>query len=380
MDPKQFMMVDPEKARAQGMAELHISDIKNHKRCRRLWNWTSPLRENLERKAPYMPFFTGSAFHKMIEMYYKAGQHPDTTLQEFLREELPKMNAGDFSTLQWQMLRDDVAKNVKLVREICAEYLYFANNYTGEFCDADLEYLALEVKYSVPVPAPNEVIKGPAANNPPQHSVFFYLAGKFDGLVRHKPTNTLWLLEHKTCRSIPERMALLSNDTQATAYAWAAQQVLGEPIAGILYNLVRKKVPTRPARLKARGGLSIRKDLDTSPRVFDLVSQRVCGVPAEQSQYAQYYHMLKNNPNTFVCRVPIKRSQEQLQEFAEDLWHIGHEMINPNQRLYPTEDWSCSFCVFKDPCIIKSQGGDFQSILDSDYRQRILDADADDQV
>jgi hypothetical protein len=67
----------------------------------------------------------------------------------------------------------------------------------------------------------------------------FTLAGKVDGLVRRD--GALWLLEHKTAASIDGAyIDKLWMDFQTTLYANAVETVRGEPVAGVIYNVIAK--------------------------------------------------------------------------------------------------------------------------------------------
>ena len=67
----------------------------------------------------------------------------------------------------------------------------------------------------------------------------FYLAGKVDALIRR--AGVLWLKEHKTAATIDGAyIDRLWGDFQTTLYAWAVEQVRGEPVAGVVYNVIAK--------------------------------------------------------------------------------------------------------------------------------------------
>ena len=364
MEFNREMFVTPEARllKAAGAAALHISDIITYKKCRRAWNWSSPLRNNLERKKPYMPFFAGSALHYMIAQHDEHGQDYITSLRDFLHKELPQIT-DSFKSLEWIVLRGEIAAQVRLVKSMMEEYLWYCRNTD---VDDGLVYLASEIDFAVPVPMPYDLqIDGKLV----QHSNQFYYSGTVDGLVWNSRTGEYWLLEHKTCRSLEERAQLLINDPQATAYLWAMGEIMGVPLAGIYYNLIRKKEPTVPNTLK-NGTLSTRKDMDTSPRIFNRTVYRNHGVEAPESRYASFYDDLVTTPSKFVRRVPVRRTASQLTQFARDLYAIGSEMTDRTQAIYPNETWACPSCLFREPCATMFLGADYETQLANDYRQK----------
>lgn len=79
-------------------------------------------------------------------------------------------------------------------------------------------------------------IRNPETN---AESRSFTLAGKVDGLVRQD--GALWLLEHKTASGIDGAyIEKLWMDFQTTLYAHAVESVRGEPVAGVIYNVIAK--------------------------------------------------------------------------------------------------------------------------------------------
>lgn len=69
----------------------------------------------------------------------------------------------------------------------------------------------------------------------------FKLRGKIDGVYRDKK-DKLWLIEHKTKSRINEDdlMLQLTMDSQNLFYILAAEIIFGEPVQGVLYNIIRK--------------------------------------------------------------------------------------------------------------------------------------------
>lgn len=72
--------------------------------------------------------------------------------------------------------------------------------------------------------------------------------GKFDGIIRRG--GALWLMEHKTASRVDAAyLSRLWVDFQIAWYSAAAERVYGEPIVGILYNVLGK-LPSADAGMR----------------------------------------------------------------------------------------------------------------------------------
>jgi len=92
--------------------------------------------------------------------------------------------------------------------------------------------------------------------------------GKFDGILRHKKTKKLWLLEHKTKSTInPEEiMMMVPQDVQTILYSMAVNAIYGEFPAGILYNVTRRPALRRSAKESLTEFVGrIEADIDARP-------------------------------------------------------------------------------------------------------------------
>lgn len=346
--------------------EIHISDVRAFKQCRRKWNWASPLRQNLEPNVPYVPFFTGRAIHHCIEFYYRDGIPLDVSLKQYLQNEQQEMErAGRL----WPQEHALIAEQIALIGGILEHYHQWVTGDTvSKWSDNNLEFVQLETDFSVPLHNP----QGAVSNK-------VYLAGRFDGIVRRKDDGSLWLLENKTTRSISEMVASLDNDEQCGTYVVAARHLLNRPISGVLYNLLRKKVPTKPAVLQS-GLLSQNKSMDTTAFAYIAAAREVHGssfaTNAELNrfilqQYRDMIQSLLDKGNTFFARIPITRTQAELDQLERDLWAVAMEMTRSTTPLYPSPSWmNCRFCHFRAPCLALNANADYEFLLESEYRER----------
>lgn len=69
----------------------------------------------------------------------------------------------------------------------------------------------------------------------------FDLSGKADGIVRNKKDGKLYILEHKTASAVDDGyIGRILIDWQVALYAKALSKELGEPIVGVVYDILIK--------------------------------------------------------------------------------------------------------------------------------------------
>lgn len=90
----------------------------------------------------------------------------------------------------------------------------------------------------------------------------WYQVGRVDGLLQHKETGSLWILEHKTTHSPQTYFKALSLDPQTTGYVWMLESMCRRglfgpelenhpnPVAGYMYDVVSSSVHRSPTLLK----------------------------------------------------------------------------------------------------------------------------------
>ena len=341
------------------MIAIHISDIRNFRACRRKWGWTSPLKQNLEPIVPYIPFFVGKAFHAALEYYYRDGVPFDDTVDKYLTSEAADME--EIGNL-WHDEKIAFEEQIDLIRDIIYHYSLWQAQDDHKYCDKNLEFVSLEQSFSVPMPMPDGGFH-----------LDIKLEGRFDGIVKHIPTDTYWIWETKTTRSIVELSRSLVNDEQCGVYAYAASQVFDKPIAGILYNIVRKKSPSEPKELQS-GGFSKAKNIDTT--AFHYLSTIRTAFPdwsneTIMEQYGDIMGVLLENTSKFFMRYPVYRTPAEIRLLMDNIYYTAMDMVDPTLRLYPAPSWlNCNFCLFRSPCLAMNAGTNYEVLLEEEYRDR----------
>jgi hypothetical protein len=336
---------------------IHISDIRTFRSCRRKWDWASPLRNNLEPSVPYAPFFVGRAIHHCLEHFYREGEHIWDLLDAFLANE--EKIAGNL----WKQEQDVWDDSVNLITEMLGHYMLWRQVDTSDFRDENLEFVELEIPFNVPMYNPVTGIADLAVR----------LEGRFDGIVKHKPTDTYWIWETKTARSIGELAKSLDMDEQCGAYIYAAEQLRNTHITGVLYNILRKKAPSHP-RILDNGFLSKQKNIDTTPFAY-IADVRRNHPEADWAFIQQFYGEVINGmsigDNGFFARFPIRRSSYEIKMLADNLYYTAMEMIDPKTPMYPSPTFiQCNFCQFRAPCLAMSRGGNYEALLNAEFQKR----------
>lgn len=364
---------------------IHITDVMAYKACRRAWYWGSRYQSALEPIRPHSPFFIGRAVHYVVEQLRSAGTEPIDALAAFLRTELKRYAfvdvpaepmrrsaSGHLRNPDWEVTSIHIRKDIALIRSLIECYMVYSRKAKGPFADIHLDSLAHEMKFGEGGDFPS--VRLSVGGIPLEPAV--YLAGTLDGLSRLRRDGTIWIEEYKTCRDIDERAALLQHDEQATAYCFAAGQLMGQPVKGVIYTLMRKKIPTQP-KVLANGKLSVAKAIDTTPEVFRKAIYNHHGDVSEdfiERNYGRILQEIRDFNEPFVSRVAIERSPEQIDAYIRELHQTAVEMYSPTTPLYANRTFSCPGCPFRQPCLALDRGESnrLDVLLKSAYRLREL--------
>jgi hypothetical protein len=258
-------------------------------------------------------------------------------------------------------------EQITLIEGMLEHYvLWVSSNRDQLWSDDNLEFISLETEFSVPLLTPT----GRRSNR-------VYLAGRFDGLVRRKDNGTYWIWETKTAAAPKRLQATLDNSEQSGAYIYAAQQLIGENISGVLYNILRKKVPALPRVLK-NGTLSQAQDQDTTPALYlDAIKEQHPDEAQDpqwiMDNYGAFLQALmdRQSEKPFFLRIPIRRTSQEIGRMSERIWQVALEMTRPSTACYTNASWTtCGNCRFKGPCLAWEAGADVETILSREYRPR----------
>lgn len=332
---------------------VHISDVQRYKSCRQAWQWSSPLKANLTPKDKYAPFFTGSLMHHVLEYWYKF----QTPVLESIRIYM------DQNCTPEQTKDSNIIEQGALVSQLFKHYELWQRQDTSWLSDANFTFLSAEQDFELPLWS-NQYAK-------------CNLVGTFDGVVQNLTNGKYYLWEIKTTKSIAQRTKQLELDSQADAYTNAAQRILGVPISGIIYTLIRKAVPDFP-KVNKDGFLSQSTSQDITAWWYvqcvkyhhqDMLS-KVSKADQDLWIKANYGVAIRNllaAEQKYFARILVQRSQAELSSSWKELHSVTREMLSAKTPVYLNESYSCNYCLFRAPCIAKRQARDFQAMLARDY-------------
>lgn len=150
--------------------------------------------------------------------------------------------------------------------------------------------------------------------------------GAIDLLVQDRRDGRFWFMEHKTTkdRDLQLYVNKLHFDPQIRGYAWALANPIPEvsdvkepvEVAGVIYNVLRKKIPAVPAPVKDGTRLSRAKDIDTTREVFMAAIEQHGFDPGD---YTEILARLEHN--RFFAREPYPFTKAELRDFELDLGH-----------------------------------------------------------
>jgi hypothetical protein len=228
------------------------------------------------------------------------------------------------------------------------------------------------------------------------------IAGRYDMLVERD--DGLWVLDFKTTKYT--NVGWTTQDLQASIYVWAARQMYGKDVRGIIFRFILKKCPnTYPDLVLKSGKLTKRKSLASTTtykdylRALAIAAMRevtdfdvekcedllrkgsVDGFEAafteQRKAHWEVLQSLKNVRNPFFWDVKEYRTDTQLHNYMKYvIIPAAREMVSQRKGRcvgptgLGTSFSTCRNCSFKMPCQVAMEGGDYQSLLREDYKLR----------
>ncbi|MCA1799955.1 MAG: PD-(D/E)XK nuclease family protein [Actinobacteria bacterium] len=325
---------------------VHTSDRINFKRCRRKWDMTSPLRQNLRSKSEAsMPLWFGSGVHYALEDYH--GYNRFGSPVEALRAYHKAFVKGQLS------MPEDAEATIEDLGVNMMEYYL-------EWEERSSQFRTLWV------------------DGVPQVEVTFeYPLEDFEGDVRYKGTldrvmldkfDRLWVRDYKTAAQFDTNK--LELDPQVTAYLLFANQIYDAEFEGMAYLQLKKSYPKPPKPL-ATGGLSMNKAQSTTSQAYIKALKQMYGgkVPVKYIDFVKEMQQReKSDGDKFILSTYVRRSDAALNtEFFRIHEELG-DMLNPDLPLYPNPTRDCFWdCPVRTVCIAMDDGGDYEQLLTENY-------------
>lgn len=352
-----------------GKRIIRTSDRGQFRNCRQSWDWSSKIRQNLEPSERYAPFEDGTTWHNAMEVYYNPltwHLMDNLATAEAVRQDTREMlvsthtdSVGVASLLNGGELPleriEEYDERFTMLKGMLEHYFVWAPTVDN------FKPVKVEIEFEVPVNVPN----GKPYFIGTDEVVY---QGRLDGIVED-PQGRYWIFEHKTAGQLG-RTEWLELDAQCGSYAWAIQKQLGVKIAGIIYSQALKKAPEPPKKLvNPRGGrnFSVNKQQRTT---YDLYKAELEKHGEPIQNYSEFLNYLAAQDNPFFRRIEIYRNAASLDYMGQTIYLEAKEMLN-HPAIYPSPGlFNCNFCRYREPCISKQNGYDYQFILDELYTER----------
>lgn len=215
----------------------------------------------------------GRLLHACLEAFYlqkKATFEKEITAWE--KECLASVAKAPNQAHEFEIDRDKIEEMKRLATGIMLGYVKRYSEDLRRF-----EILGVEKRFKFPMQVPCHHCKGVGCDKCQQtglgrKSPLWLCEGVLDLVVRETAGNgaqLVWIMEHKTSANDLEKyMDQIILDPQPRVYSWAMARVAAEykygKVAGIIYNLMRKKIPARPKTVQCRTckGQGIKNDKD----------------------------------------------------------------------------------------------------------------------
>lgn len=336
---------------------IRTSDRTTFRRCRRKWNWSSHLRNNLEQIVVSEPLWTGTGFHYSLEDWHGNNQWGDPVAAFMGFVEACKKTPR--STLP-----DAWVEEVKLATGMLA---YYRDHWLASRDTLQTYWLdgvpQVEVNFEIRLPI----------NGPNGEDVFY--TGTIDKVVVDQ-YGRLWVLDYKTAKNIVT--AHLALDQQMTSYMWAASVLYDKPIAGGIYQQHKKALPDAP-RWLASGRFSTNKDQNTTRHLYKKALLGLYGsvekTPKDNVDFLNYLASMEGeHGDKYIQRDFLERNEYQIAAEGEKILMEVPEMLDTSMPLYPNPTRDCSWdCDFKTACLMIDDGSDWEYELSESTQKRDLE-------
>lgn len=280
----------------------------------------------------------GSLVHDALEAWSRAGRG-DVQLEAALK-------AIEAAVVRAQR-ENDPLDHVDVIRA-----RVMLTGYHVRWVDADLEWLAVEEPFRIP-------LRNPATGRP---SPLWEIAGKMDGIARERSTGFIYVVERKTSSEDigpgSTYWSKLTLDGQVSIYLDAARQG-GYDVRGVLYDVLGKPKldPYKATPLEERKyteKASKLKDGTIRPAGSLHANQRERDETPEEYE-ARLAEHVGQQPDRFFRRGEIVRLEDEVEEARYDIWQLAQQLRESERtERYPRNPSACEqyrrMCDFWPVC------------------------------
>lgn len=371
--------------------EIHTSERRSFKACRRRWDWL--FNQNYYPIVTAKPLEFGIAYHKAMETYYapetwswdpevRAGMSITAFVNECEKQKARAVEALGHLYLEGEQ-EEDYAERVELGQGMLK--YYFTEIAPRE--DVGWKPVKVEIAFMVAIPNPEtgeeaiwckcdqcrvKATKHYGSQLDSWEGLPVVYAGRIDMLAQDDNGN-YWIFDWKTARSVADKYDFLYLDDQISSYVWALVK-LGLPVRGFVYHEQRKGYPQAPKQNKQRrlGCLfSVAKNQDVDYDSYLATIKEHDREAYESGCYDEMLTFLRNEGTVYFMRHQISKSSTELLSAEQNIGLEALDMIDKELRIYPSAGrFGCNFCAFQSPCMEKNAGGDYMYALETMFVKR----------
>jgi hypothetical protein len=317
---------------------ITASDRQAFKRCRRAWDFGSPLRQNLEPVVIARTADVRQAFADALAVWYFPGmwEWDRAIVRPLALEGYHRAVHG------WPPGSDDLAAAGEALLDRYFEWAQTVDHFTP---------VRVETEFQVSVPDPADPIRDLVGAD----GSAVHFAGRIELLVVDA-LDLYWLVVHRVGPGWADLDELLL-DERAASFCWAWERAfLGMDVAGTIYNELRTDVDVR--RLAPVPPLG-----STAP--VAVTGHRRMYVRAGRPPEAG---ITREGDDAFR-RTRIRRGPVEMERVRHKLGIEAREMTGGRLDIYPTPLWdTCAPCRFRSPCLALDAGDDPTELLAAQYR------------
>lgn len=341
--PETGLYFDPQADEGRGAVISTHSMLKTFRRCPKQAEFKYVHR--LKPKRLGSPLKRGTWVHALLEAYHKG-------------EDWRKVHARyshQFNKL-FDEEKDYYGDMPTEIAKIMESYIWHYRNDPWEWIDTEFQ---LEAKL-------------------PDGSIY---RGKIDSMIRNQ--FGLWLVDHKTHRSLPD-MNFRLLDAQSALYLWAAREN-GIPVLGFIWNYIRWKAPSTPKVVDLSKKVARLSDAasDTDfPTFVKAIKKYKLEYPHFEVRdkdrqkakvlQSQRFEFGKAQTSEFFRRDTLEKDDDFIERVLQGNYttHLrmhGYDFSNPDQ-VERVVERSCTFsCNYTDLCTAELMGANTRTLIRQNY-------------
>lgn len=200
--------------------------------------------------------------------------------------------------------------------------------------------------------------------------------GRLDMLAKDKH-GRYWIFDWKTTKAIMDedaQAAFLALDDQISSYVWALRRFYSMNVAGFVYVEIKKAFPTTPEPLKRKykgRSYSTSRDLMTNVDIYEPFVKEHDPQGWAEGAYDEYLEHLRSSEGPkFHQRHQIHKNDDELDAIGHHIYLEALDMVG-DPRVYPMPGrFSCTTCVYRQPCLGANMGEDYRYTLDTMFEKK----------